>query len=75
MRILMLRLGPAQLAKDMSRLWPHTLNELDNLFDSNYLVKSKEMKDSLQDRLKLVKEGLSLVQLMSRLNIEDFYMN
>ena len=71
----MLRLTPKQLDMEMSRLWPYILTELDNLFDSKYLQKQKAGENDEIERLKLIEEGIKLVQLMSRLNIEDFYMN
>jgi len=53
----------------MRKLWPHLLNELDNVFDN-----SRGTKLTMES-LNLAFEGLKLVELMSQLNIEDFQMN
>ena len=50
----------------MRKLWPHLLNELDNVFDN-----SRGTKLTMES-LNLAFEGLKLVELMSQLNIEDF---
>ena len=62
-RVLLLRLQTNTLTDALRKLWPHLLNEMEDIFRG-------EKKDD-----KKIFEAIKIVELMSSLNLEDFQMN
>lgn len=63
-RILMLRLKAGQLEDALRKLWPHLLNELVSVFDTQK-----------ETNLLLTREAILIIELMCQLNMEDFQID